>query len=294
VQALLGAKLFGLSESCIVVGNGAAELIDQVTENLEGKFGIYGPTFEEYTARFQRTDLQVSDQDGFIYGKNDILSLAATNDGVILINPDNPSGNFIPYEDIIEILETMKSEKKYLVIDESFLDFAEKGFESSVLNQTDLNKFPNLIVIKSIGKSYGVGGLRLGVLASSNVDLISSLKKSVPIWNINSVAEFYMQIIGKYRSEYRESCEQLIRARSFLFQGLSGIDYLQPYESQANYIFCKVVGKKSHQIASDLCSKYSILIKDCSGKNSINEQYIRVAVRDTYDNEYLVKSLESL
>lgn len=294
VQALLGAKLFGVSESCIVVGNGAAELIDQVTESLKGKFGIYGPTFEEYTARFQRTDLQVSDQEGFTYGKRDILRLAASNDGVILINPDNPSGNFIPYKDIIEILETMRSEGKYLVIDESFLDFAEDGFESSVLNQNDLNKFPNLIVIKSIGKSYGVGGLRLGVLASSNVDLINSIKTSVPIWNINSVAEFYMQIIGKYKSEYKESCDQLIRERRVLFEGLCGIDYLQPYESQANYIFCKVVGKKSHQIAVDLCSKYSILIKDCSGKHSINDQFIRVAVRDTFDNEYLVKSLKSL
>tara|TARA_B100001093_G_C26848371_1_gene1023912 strand:+ start:971 stop:2761 length:1791 start_codon:yes stop_codon:yes gene_type:complete len=294
VQALLAANLFGVSESCIVLGNGAAELIDQVTESLKGKFGIYGPTFEEYTARFQRTDLQVSDREGFTYDINDILRLAASNDGVILINPDNPSGNFIPYEDIIKILESMRSEDKYLVIDESFLDFAENGFESSVLNQNDLNKFPNLIVIKSIGKSYGVGGLRLGVLASSNVHLINTIKKSVPIWNINSVAEFYMQIVGKYKSEYRESCDKLIRARRELFQGLCGIDYLQPYESQANYIFCKVVGRKSHQIASELCSKHSILIKDCSVKKSISDQYIRVAVRDTLDNEYLVKSLKSI
>ena len=294
IQALLGAKLFGVSQSCIVVGNGAAELIDQVTESLNGRFGIYGPTFEEYTARFKRVDVRVPDQEGFRYGKEDVLSLAADNDGVILINPDNPSGNFILYDDIIEILQVLKSDGKYLVIDESFLDFADNGFESSVLNQNDLNEFPNLIVIKSIGKSYGVGGLRLGVLASSNVDLIDSIKKSVPIWNINSVAEFYMQIIGKYKSEYKESCERLISARGALFQGLCGIEYLQPYESQANYIFCKVIGKKSNQIASELCSKYSVLIKDCSGKNSINDQFIRVAVRDTYDNEYLVKSLESL
>lgn len=294
VQALLGAKLFGVSQSCIVVGNGAAELIDQVTANLNGRFGIYGPTFEEYTARFKSVDLHVSDQEGFRYGKEDVLRLAADNDGVILINPDNPSGNFISYDDIIEILEALKLQGKYLVIDESFLDFADNGFESSALNQDDLNKFPNLIVIKSIGKSYGVGGLRLGVLASSNADLINGIKKSVPIWNINSVGEFFMQIIGKYKSEYKESCDQLISARKVLYKGLSGIDYLQPYESQANYIFCKVVGKKSHQIASELCSKYSILIKDCSGKNNINDQYIRVAVRDTYDNEYLIKSLKSL
>jgi len=294
VQALLGAKLFSVPESFILVGNGAAELIDKVTAVLPGKFGLYGPTFEEYTARFENVDVQVPNQEGFRYGKEDILNLATENDGVILINPDNPSGNFIPYSDILEILKSLKSDGKYLVLDESFLDFAVGGFESSVLNQNDLLEFPNLIVIKSIGKSYGVGGLRLGVLASSNVDVISKMKTSVPIWNINSVAEFYLQIIGKYLSQYRDSCDQMIQARAALFQGLLEIDYLIPYESQANYIFCKVIDKNSHQLASDLCGKYSILIKDCSGKDNINDQYIRVAVRDTYDNEYLVKSLKSL
>ena len=294
VQALLGAKLFNVSENCIVVGNGAAELIDQVTDKLKGKFGIYGPTFEEYTARFQRVDLQVPSQEGFRYGKDDVLALAESNDGVILINPDNPSGNFIPYEDIVEILEILESKRKYLILDESFLDFADNGFEASALNQNDLNRFPNLIVIKSIGKSYGVGGLRLGVLASSNVDLIDTLKKSAPIWNINSVAECYMQIIGKYKSHYRKSCEKLISARRVLFHDLQTIEYLHPFESQANYILCKVNGRQSHKIALDLCSKYNVLIKDCSGKHSINDQFIRVAVRDTQDNEYLVNSLRSI
>jgi len=294
VQALLGAKMFSVPESCIVVGNGAAELIDQVTTLLTGKFGLYGPTFEEYTARFKNVDVQVPSREGFRYGKEDVLNLAMGNDGVILINPDNPSGNFIPYSDIIEILKHLKSEDKYLVLDESFLDFAEGGFDSSVLNQKDLQEFPNLIVIKSIGKSYGVGGLRLGVLASSNLDIISKMKTSVPIWNINSVAEFYLQIIGKYLSEYRESCEKIIVARSDLFRQLLAIDYLEPYESQANYIFCKVTGRSSRQLASDLCSKYSLLIKDCSEKENIDDQYIRVAVRSSSDNDYLVKSLRSL
>ena len=190
VQALLAAKMFSVPESFIAVGNGAAELIDQVTSTIEGRLGLFGPTFEEYTARFKNIDFQVPAEEGFRYSKKDILALSKENVGVILINPDNPSGNFIPYKDIISILEVFKAEDKVLILDESFLDFAEGGFDSSLLNMDNLQKFPNLIVIKSIGKSYGVGGLRLGVIASSNTEIINKLKISMPIWNINSVAEF--------------------------------------------------------------------------------------------------------
>ena len=294
VQAMLGGKLFKVPESQIVVGNGAAELIDKVTGTLKGRFGLYGPTFEEYTARFKSVDLRVPNTKGFRYGTDDVIALAEDNDGVILINPDNPSGNFIPYKGVIEILEKLNSAGKYLILDESFLDFAEGGFDSSVINTADLERFPNLVVIKSIGKSYGVGGLRLGVLASSNTDLVKEVKSNVPIWNINSIAEFYLQVIGKYTAEYKDSCAKLIQARVDLLVALGSITYLQPYESQANYIFCKVVGKDAGQLASDLCSKYSILIKDCSGKASIEGQYIRVAVRDTRDNESLISSLKAL
>ena len=294
VQAMLGGKMFGVPQSHIVVGNGAAELIDKVTEFLKGNFGIYGPTFEEYPARFENLDYRVSTSSGFTYGKDDVIALAEDNDGVILINPDNPSGNFISYEDLISILERLKILGKYLIVDESFLDFAVGGFDASLLNLNDLENYPKLIVIKSIGKSYGVGGLRLGVLASSDTKLVKQVKESIPIWNINSVAEFYLQIIGKYMAEYKESCEKLITARVKLFEDLKGIHYLEPYESQANYILCKVIDKNSGELASDLCNKYSILIKDCSGKDGVNDQYIRVAVRDTRDNESLIDGFKAL
>tara|TARA_B100000212_G_scaffold341400_1_gene324483 strand:+ start:603 stop:2396 length:1794 start_codon:yes stop_codon:yes gene_type:complete len=293
-QAMLSGQMFGIPESQIVLGNGAAELIEKITEFLDGTFGIYKPTFEEYPARFKNIDCRVPKSEGFSYGRDEVIKLAENNDGVILINPDNPSGNFIPYEDLISILKHLKKLGKYLVVDESFLDFAEGGFDSSLLNIEDLKKYPNLIVIKSIGKSYGVGGLRLGVLACSNIKLVKQVKDSLPIWNINSVAEFYMQIIGKYMTEYKESCEKLITARTQLMSNLKKIPYLVPYESQANYILCKVIDKDAGKLASDLCNKYSILIKDCSGKANVDEQYIRVAVRDTRDNESLVAGLKAL
>jgi histidinol-phosphate/aromatic aminotransferase/cobyric acid decarboxylase-like protein/choline kinase len=294
VQAMLAGKMFNLPDSYIAVGNGAAELIEKVTVTLNDSLGLFRPTFEEYPVRFNNIDCRVPKAEGFAYGKDEIIKLAEKNNGVILINPDNPSGNFIPYRDLIFILDYLKPLGKCLLVDESFIDFAEGGFESSLLNVQDLDKYPNLVVIKSIGKSYGVGGLRLGVIASSNTDLLKQIKNSLPVWNINSVAEFYLQIIGKYMSEYEESCAKIITARAQLLVDLRSISYLKPYDSQANYILCKVVGKDAAKLASDLCNKFSILIKDCSGKAGIDDQYIRVAVRDTRDNEDLVSGLRAL
>tara|TARA_B100000780_G_scaffold261631_1_gene214197 strand:- start:24136 stop:25938 length:1803 start_codon:yes stop_codon:yes gene_type:complete len=296
VQAMLASKMFDIPAETIVVGNGAAELISLLTEELDIKLGLFGPTFEEYTARFSNIDLKISEEQGYAYSQKDIINLANSNnnEGVILINPDNPTGNYLPYNDIINILDDFKKSNKILILDESFLDFADDGFNSSTLHTNILNKYPQLIVIKSIGKSYGVGGLRLGVMASSDTKLISKIKSKIPIWNINSVSEFYMQIIGKYKSEYIESCKKLSNARSELYDALKSIDFIHPYKSQANYIFCKVDGIDSKKLAVDLCHRYSVLIKDCSDKTSINDNFIRVAVRDTKDNEYLVSCMKSL
>jgi len=294
VQAMLAGKMFNIPKEYIAVGNGAAELINILKNCMSHKFGIYGPTFEEYTARFQDIDLKVSKNDGFSYAHEDIMDLSKQNDGVILINPDNPTGNFIDYDGIIKILEEFKLSKKILVLDESFLDFADNGFNSSVIKKSVLKKFSNLIVIKSIGKSFGIGGLRLGVLASSNKELITKIKKDISIWNINSVSEFYLQIISKYYDEYIEACEKLKYSRKILMEGLEEIEYIQPYPSQANYIFCKLINKDSRELAIKLCNEYAILIKDCSNKKSINQNYIRIAVRDIRDNEYLLNCLQNI
>ena len=293
-QALLAGKMFNISPKNIVVGNGAAELISILTSSLKIKLAIYSPTFEEYTERFNNADVHIPSKKGFRYGKKDILKISENNDGVILINPDNPSGNFISYKDVLDVLRTLKRLKKYLILDESFLDFAEEGFESSLLNSKDIEKFDNLIIIKSIGKSYGVGGLRLGVLATSNKRIINDVKSNIPIWNINSVAEFYLQIIGKFKSDYVESCKKIISRRKELFIGLKKISYINPFPSEANYILMEIKGISANKLSRDLCNNFGILVKDCSGKKSFaDNNCIRVAVRDSRDNEYLLNCLQS-
>lgn len=293
-QALLAGKMFNVPAKNIVVGNGAAELINVLTSSLKLRFAIFSPTFEEYTARFLNTDIHVPSKKGFRYGKNELLNISKENDGVILINPDNPSGNFISRKDILSFLNALKKQKKYLILDESFLDFADHGFESSLLNSGDLASYENLIIIKSIGKSYGIGGLRLGVMATSNREIINKVKKEIPIWNINSVSEFYLQIIGKYSSDYQESCQKINQRRKELLNDLSKIKYIKPFPSQANYILMELNGINSTKLSEELCNKFGILVKDCSNKASfVKQNCIRVAVRDSSDNQYLVDCLKT-
>lgn len=295
VQSLLASKMFNCDKSQIVVGNGAAELIDALANEIDCKLGLFLPTFEEYSARFKNVYLEKITNKDFSYDKEDIKKLASKTDGVLLINPDNPSGNFIKYNDLIELIHWFKNENKVLIVDESFVDFAIDGIESTLLLEDTLNLYENLIVIKSISKSYGVPGIRLGVLASSNIHLINRIKKSIPVWNINSLGEFFFQIIGKYQKVYNASCQSIINERSSFFEQLKQIDFLRPIESQANYILCEVLGIESDIIVSKLCEKYNILAKDCSNKQGFDgANYIRLAVRNSTDNQYLIDCLRAL
>ena len=183
-----------------------------------------------------------------------------------------------------------------LIIDESFVDFSDFSYEDTLLLNSTLEKYPLLVVVKSISKSYGVPGLRLGVLASSNRNLIQDIRKDVSIWNINSFAEFYMQIFNKYEADYKLGCERFIKERKRFFKSLSSISYLRVIPSQANYFLCEVIEKySSSELTGLLLSKYNILIKDCGTKKAFSEgEYIRVAIRSTEDNNYLVHALKSL
>lgn len=295
VQSLLAAKLFKCNPDQIAVGNGAAELIDKLADELDIKLGLFIPTFEEYSTRFNNVVLEKTSNKNFQYNKQDIINLAQKSEGVILINPDNPSGNYISHSDVLELIEWFKKEQKIFIVDESFVDFAEDGLQSSLLSEELLNSYEGLIVIKSISKSYGVPGIRLGVIASSNIDLINKIKKDIPVWNINSLGEFFLQIIGKYEKVYQQACYNIIKERNILFEQLSQIPFLLPIKSQANYILCEVLKNKSSEIILTLCNEHNILAKDCSGKKGFNNgNYIRLAVRNSYDNQYLIDCLKEI
>ena len=175
------------------------------------------------------------------------------------------------------------------------MDFADTSTNHTLIRPEILEKYKKLIVIKSIGKSYGVPGCRLGVLASADVTLIEKVQKAMPVWNISSFGEFFLQIFHKYKADYIKSIEKIILQRKKLFTDLISISFLKPVPSQANYILCKVIPPYTPELIAKKAIDKNILIKDCSDKKGFeNKKYIRVTVRDEKDNSYFVDFLKSL
>jgi histidinol-phosphate/aromatic aminotransferase/cobyric acid decarboxylase-like protein/choline kinase len=296
VNSLLAAKNFGVKQEHILVGNGAAELIKALLEQFLGKTGVIRPTFEEYGHRCREEIVTfTSSKDDFSYTADDLMAYFSEHsvDQLILINPDNPSGNYIPYRDVLRLIQWAKDRQITLVIDESFADFAKENIdlEKSLIKEEIFDLYDRLYVIKSISKSYGVPGLRLGVLASADAETIEALKKDVAIWNINSFAEFYMQIAEKYKKDYLASLVKIGEAREKFLEQLRQIPYLTAFDSEANYIMCELKdGRESRKIAEALLEE-NILIKDLTGKIGNGRQYIRLAVRTEEENTQLAEHL---
>lgn len=298
-QSLLASKIFNIMPEHIVVGNGAAELISSLAKYVEGKVAILFPTFNEYPERFTQAEVVPvpTDEETFAYSADDILQTVKKTNAktVLLINPDNPTGNFLKKDEVLHLCEELKKESAVLIFDESFIDFADKEIRYTLLDEEILNAYPNLIVVKSISKSYGVPGLRLGVLASSDKTYIARIRKTNAIWNINSFGEYFLQIYDKYNKTYAAACDSIAEERSRFTKKLAGIKGIFVFPSQANYVLCRIDGKKAADITVSLLEKYNIFIKDLSSKKGFESgDYIRLAVRDQKDDDVLIAALKDI
>ena len=299
VNTLIASKSFGVSEQYIVPGNGAAELIKVLMEGVEGKTGFIRPTFEEYPNRFDKS-LQVTytpQNEDYRYTADDLMKYFGDKDikTLMLINPDNPSGNFIPKDDVLRLAAWCEQRNIRLVVDESFVDFSVDYKNNSLLSDRILEAYPHMAVMKSISKSFGVPGLRLGILCSADKELIACIKKEVSIWNLNSFAEFFMQIYNKHEKDYLKACDKFLAERDDFEKGLRTIPYLRVMPTQANYFLCEVLPPyTAKEIVINALRQHNILTRDCSLKPGLdpNKQYMRIAVRNHGDNNRLVEALK--
>ena len=300
INTILASKCWGIKEEYIIPGNGAAELIKALMEILPGTIGVVRPTFEEYPNRRPQDGLVtfVPQNSEYRYSAQDLMAFFGQNraDNILLINPDNPSGNFIPFDDVCKLAQWCEDKQIRLIVDESFVDFTDGYACNSLLKNRILESYPHLLVMKSISKSYGVPGIRLGILCSADEEIISALKKNVSIWNINSFAEFFMQIFNKYEKDYQKACDKFIDERRDFEAKLEKINFLRVIPSQANYFLVEVLPPmNANRIVLTMLKRFNILTRDCSDKKGLDgKQYMRISVRDHADNSKLIDAFKQL
>lgn len=295
VNSLLAAKNFDVHQDDIVVGNGAAELIKSLMSTFTGKVGFIRPTFDEYPNRYirERSVDYIPENKDYLYSADDIMTFFNDKgiEALVVVNPDNPTGNYIDKKNLIRLIEWAKNKGIKLVIDESFVDFADEE-DPSLIKNSILESNPHLFVMKSISKSYGVPGLRLGVLASGDTKTIDYIKKDVAIWNINSFAEFYMQIEEKYKKDYQAGLKKIREERARFQNELSKVPHIRVIPSQANYVMVELDGTISpKELLKKLLVKYELLIKELTTKTN-GKNYLRLAIRNTEDNDKLIAALK--
>ena len=294
IEKICASRMFdNVSEENILIGNGAAELINNLRYVANKKIALTIPSFNEYVRCFPDNDiLYINSKDNdYRLSLDELIKVLDKVDTLIVISPDNPSGSHLTYDETIKLLDTASEKNKQVIFDESFIDFSDNNY--TLINDDILNKYSNLIVVKSISKSYGVPGLRLGVLASGNKEYLNIINKNLPVWNINPFAEYFLQIISIYKKDYLIGCNKIKEERNRFYNELLEIKELNVYKSDANYFMIKLNKGKAEEIAEYLLDSKKILIKVLNGKNGFDDnEYIRIAIKSKEENDYLLESIK--
>ena len=295
MQNMNAERIFGIEQDYVLVGNGASELINAMGLVTEGTLAVGVPTFNEYVRCFRNCKINYVDNSKWNYGINLDAYKKACDDADLLcvVSPDNPSGAMLTKEQAIELVEYAATKNTRVLLDESFIDFAEPERKYTMLENEILEKHRNLIVVKSIGKSYGVAGLRLGIIATADKDLLKAIRNNMQIWNINSFAEYYLQTYNLYAKDYAAACEKIAKERTRMIKEINKIGDVRAFDSQANYIMIDLKEKSSYDFCVNCLDKYNILIKDLSSKNYFyGKNFIRVAVKDVHENNEFLKAIK--
>ena len=296
VLAGLVGKVIEQPAERIVVGNGASELIKIVTGNISRKLVVPVPSFNEY-ANATSADKVVEfplEFPSFKLNVDDFAACAvnAKADVAVVVTPNNPTSMRIPKEDLIRLLSKLETHDCMLVVDESFLDFADNPEAMGM--EKELDNYSNLAILKSMSKAYGICGLRIGYLVTANAKFAASIRQGIHIWNINGFAEEFLRILPEYKREFLESCKQVRSDRDWLYDDLRQIDGRNVFKPDANFVFCRLpdAARSAPEIAKSLFAEHNIYVKDCAGKTQPDaDRYLRIASRTQVENCQVVDAL---
>ena len=292
-QKVLNEKLsyvLQYNKENLIALNGAAQIYPIISEIIKNQeILIPNPGFGEYERLFNVEDTYIDNGD---VNYNLIERKVKKNSNIVFVNPNNPTGTMLKTSWILKMIDTYPN--KFFIVDESFIEFSD---ESSIINYLEDSSRDNVIVIRSMSKTYGLPGVRLGFIYSCNKKLISNIYTKIPIWNLNSLTEFFMEIILKNKRALEKSIEKTKIDRESFINSLNNLAFVEKvYNSGANFILFKTNSKLSNiDVSNYLIQNHLIYIKDVSSKfDSKTNTYFRVAVRNPKENNLLIKILQNI
>jgi histidinol-phosphate/aromatic aminotransferase/cobyric acid decarboxylase-like protein len=213
----------------------------------------------------------------------------------VLVTPNNPTALSVDRQAVLELARRLAEHRCRLIVDESFIEFSRSGRMASV--EGDVDDHPNLVIIKSMSKVFGIAGLRIGYLLTADRRFAAAVRAHLPIWNLNGIAESFLRRVGRYRSEFAASCAVVRDTSQELYRALRELPGLAPFRPDANFVFCKITapGLTGPALARRLYVEHGILIKDCASKTMPEaDRYLRIASRTAAENRRLVDALSLL
>ncbi|WP_315169350.1 pyridoxal phosphate-dependent aminotransferase [Metaclostridioides mangenotii] len=276
----------------IIPGNGATEIIYLLMKSIGRRLAVLNPTFSEYGRSAYLNGLDVMDlyldkDKGFRADINQVVENLDRFDSLFICNPNNPSGNV---QDISKLMDILHKNNKLLIVDETFMEFVGDEQDYSLLKYVENNK--NLFIIKAATKFFGLPGLRLGYGITSNNEILERIYKFKEPWTINSIADHLSNYIFSDKGYIQQSKLDGRLEREFLLERLKGIENIEVYDSDTNFILIKLINKRSFQVKVEMFKDHSILIRDASNFKGLDDSFIRIAVKSREDNLRVIKSLE--
>jgi histidinol-phosphate/aromatic aminotransferase/cobyric acid decarboxylase-like protein len=213
----------------------------------------------------------------------------------VVVSPNNPTSLLVPKAQLISLAQKLAAHDCILIVDQSFIDFADHADQESL--EPNIDKYPNLVIFKSMSKAYGICGIRIGYMLTANTDFAAQLRQGLHIWNINGFAEEFLRLAPQYRQAFTVSCNKVKADRDQFYAELQTIPGMIVYKPCANYIFCRLPdhAPSGPEVTEKMFIEHNIYIKHCQGKTMAeSDRYLRIASRTPVENSSLVAALRNL
>ncbi|MFH0771549.1 MAG: threonine-phosphate decarboxylase CobD [Candidatus Omnitrophota bacterium] len=285
----------GIDSRGLLIGNGSVELIYLIPRALAVRRAVVViPAFCEYELAVKQSKakvlfLRTNSKEKFRLNVEGLLKLMPKADLVFICNPNNPTGNIIPKEEILYLAKAARAYGVIIAVDEAFIDFVEDWQKFSVIEEAARSR--NLLVLRSMTKFFALPGLRLGYLVG-NKTLISKLSRRQLPWSVNCLAQSVGAEVIKDESYIKLSRELAARERAFLFKRLKSKKGISVYPPASNFILSKLTDKRLNSNAlCDRLAAHGIYIRSCGNFRGLNSSYFRIAVRKRGENIKLLAAL---